>query len=263
MSSSIVDINAKLLIVDDEPHILHALVKSLNMRGYQVTGATSGEEALKFLQAENFSLMVLDISMPGIGGITTMQQARDIQPNLLIIVLTGYANVESAIAAVKNHAVDYLRKPVKTQLLSDTIHKILSENAEKLRKETIADAVVNLVTGHTLTSLETQSSNQLHVPPITLNIIQRQITIDGYLDPISLSAGEVKILAYLMAHPNTVISNKSIAESMAETSFDEIDARKIVRPYISRLRRKVPYLNEKPRILDTVRGAGYIFRVKN
>jgi len=254
-----VNVRHKLLIVDDEPHILHALVKSLTLRGYHVTGARSGEEALEFLRTGQYELMVLDMNMPGMDGVTAMNLAKIIQPNLLIIILTGYASVETAIAAVKSHAIDYLRKPVSTRLLSDTIKRILAENAERLRKEKIADAIVDYIGAQGGSFALTGTNHMLYLPPVTLDLINRCLFIDNSKECINLSTGETKVMECLMQHANQPLTNKYIAQQIMKTELDGTEATKIVRPYISRLRRKVPTLNESPRILETIHGIGYVF----
>ncbi len=260
VSTASMSIYEKILIVDDEPHILHALVKSLRLRGYKAFGIGSGEEALNLLRTDNFSLMVLDLNLPGMDGTTVMQRAKEIQPNLLIIIMTGYASVDTAIAAVKNHAVDYLRKPVKTQLLSDTITKILAENRQRLNKEKLADAVVNFIGAQGILPNAEDTKDRLYLPPVSLDLTNHCIFIDNFAGRIDLSSGETKVLECLMKHPNQALSSKYIAQKVTGTNLNSMDANKIIRPYISRLRRKVPYLNRDPRILDTVHGIGYIFR---
>lgn len=250
----------KLLIVDDEPHILHALVKSLTLRGYQVTGVGSGEEALELLRTSQYALMVLDMNMPGMDGVTTMRLAKSLQPNLLIIILTGYASVETAIAAVKNHAVDYLRKPVPTQLLSDAIKQVLAENEDRLRKEKLADAIADYMGAPGNASTNTGTNSMLYLPPVTLDLINRCIVLDNSEEKINLSTGETKVMECLMRHPNQSLTNKYIAQQIMKSDLDVHEATKVVRPYISRLRGKAPYLNEPPRILDTVHGIGYVFK---
>jgi len=198
--------------------------------------------------------------LPGMDGTAVMQHAKEIQPNLLVIVLTGYASVDTAIAAVKHQAADYLRKPVRTQLLSDTIQRILSENAARLHKEKIANAIIDYMGIADGISPFQNSKNKLYLPPVSLDLVNRYIVIDNFANRISLSPGEAKVLECLMRHPNETLTSKYIAEHVMEAKFDGIDANKIVRPYISRLRKKAPYLNEYPKILDTVHGIGYIFR---
>ena len=94
--------NVKLLVVDDEPHIRAPLVRALSLIGYDVGEAASGREALALLEQSTYDLMILDILMPDLNGIEVMQRAHRKWPELLIIVLTGNASLESAIVALRS-----------------------------------------------------------------------------------------------------------------------------------------------------------------
>lgn len=126
------DPKARLLIVDDEPQIRSALVRALNLMGYQAEGAGSGYEALNLLADQAYDLMLLDLHLPGIDGITVMKRARLVHPNLMIVILTGRPSVESAVAAVKLRAADYLIKPVSVNEIVAAIRQTLQERTRQL-----------------------------------------------------------------------------------------------------------------------------------
>ena len=100
-----------ILIVDDEESILNSLRKDLVSENYSVTTALSGEEALKSLHSNHFDLVISDLVMPGIDGIRVLQEAKTIDPEISVIILTGYGDMTSAIAALRVGADDYLLKP--------------------------------------------------------------------------------------------------------------------------------------------------------
>ena len=105
--------NTKLLIVDDEPDILATLKNALVMRNYQVECAQSGEEAISLYEADPFDLVITDVRMPGIDGVKVLKRLKQIDEHAAVIILTGYASIEDAIATLKNNgALDYLTKPL-------------------------------------------------------------------------------------------------------------------------------------------------------
>lgn len=100
-----------ILLVDDEASILDSLGEGLRQAGYAVTEAASGEEAVSKLRSQRFDLVVTDLMMPGISGIELLKEAKNIQPKISVIILTGYGDMNSAIAALRLGADDYLLKP--------------------------------------------------------------------------------------------------------------------------------------------------------
>lgn len=111
-----------VLIVDDEEDFLETLIKRLNKRQVDASGARSGEEALKLLKEKTFDVVILDVKMPGgMDGIEALREIKKIQPLAEVILLTGHASVETSIEGMKLGAFDYLLKPIK---LDDLLKKI-------------------------------------------------------------------------------------------------------------------------------------------
>jgi DNA-binding response OmpR family regulator len=259
---------ARLLVVDDESSVRAGLQDFLSMIGYHVEEAASGREALKLLKSASYDLMVLDIRMPGMSGIEVMQHTRKIYPDLPIIVLTAHASVESAIAAVKSEAVDYMLKPFDAEDLAAAIAQTLQERAERLRHQHLLDLI-----GETLNTLdEKESSTPLPLTPttsperflivgsVTLDRQKRLLVMQG--DPprtVELSDSEMDILAALMERPHQVLSCSQLVQAAMGYEVDEYEAQNQVRLYIHRLRRKIEANPNTPRLICTVRGRGYFF----
>lgn len=111
-----------VLIVDDEEDFLETIIKRLNKRQVDASGARSGEEALELLKEKTFDVVILDIKMPGgMDGIEALREIKKIQPLTEVILLTGHASVETSIEGMKLGAFDYLLKPIK---LDDLLKKI-------------------------------------------------------------------------------------------------------------------------------------------
>ena len=101
----------KVLFVDDETDFLETLMKRMKKRGLDVAGVGSGEEALDYLSKKPADVVVLDVRMPGIGGINALREIKKIDPLMEVIMLTGHANIEAAIEGMESGAFDYLMKP--------------------------------------------------------------------------------------------------------------------------------------------------------
>jgi len=116
-----------ILLVDDETIIRLDMAADLNEAGYQVKTAASGEQALDFLQKEHYAVMVTDLLMQGMNGITLLQKAREIDPHIGVVILTGFGDMNSAIEALRNGADDYLTKPCNPEELRWRIAKLLEQ----------------------------------------------------------------------------------------------------------------------------------------
>ena len=131
---------AALHVVDDEPIIHEVLSQLLTTEGYEVELSSSGEEALEKYSSRSFDLTLLDLLMPGLDGIEVLKSIKKIDPQAVIIIITAYASVESAIAAMKMGAYDYIQKPFKHGELILTIeraleHKDLQDENVRLKEE--------------------------------------------------------------------------------------------------------------------------------
>jgi DNA-binding NtrC family response regulator len=101
----------KIMLVDDEERFLSTTKKLLLRKGYEVQTAASGSQALERLAVENIHVVILDVKMPGMDGVTTLKEIKKRFPLVEVIMLTGHATVESAVDGLKSGATDYLMKP--------------------------------------------------------------------------------------------------------------------------------------------------------
>lgn len=128
-----------ILIVDDELVIRDSLQRLLEDEGYEVTAFSSGRQALETFRPEQFQLALLDIRMPGMDGMELQKQLHDLDPDLMVIIMTGYAAVDTAVQALKQGAYDYLVKPVDPDdllhLVSKAIdHRVARHEVARLRE---------------------------------------------------------------------------------------------------------------------------------
>ena len=124
-----------VLFVDDEPDFLQTLLKRMRKRSVNASGVGSGEEALVHLAQSPVDVVVLDVRMPGMGGIETLREIKKRTPLTEVVMLTGHASLEVAREGMENGAFDYLMKPVD---IDDLLYKI----QDAFHKKTIQEAKI-------------------------------------------------------------------------------------------------------------------------
>jgi two-component system, sensor histidine kinase and response regulator len=124
---------ARLLIVDDEQAQMRALCDTLRVEGYAARGYTSAREALANLRTGEFDLLITDLMMPEMDGIAVSNAAREIDPELVVVVMTGHGTIDTAVRAMQDGAVDYILKPFKLNAILAAIRRALE--MQRLRCE--------------------------------------------------------------------------------------------------------------------------------
>jgi two-component system, NtrC family, response regulator HydG len=139
-----VEEQAKLLIVDDELSVRDSLGKWFREEGYEVGTAESASDALTRMAEKHWDLALLDIKMRGTDGIELQRRLHEMRPDLIVIMMTGYASVETAVTALKNGAYDYVSKPLDPDEIAHLVSKALAHRRaeqENVRlRETVAEA---------------------------------------------------------------------------------------------------------------------------
>jgi len=134
----------KVLVVDDEEEFVDALAQRLEVRGFKVLTAFSGDDALVAVREAPVDVVILDVLMPGKDGLQTLREIKQLKPLVEVIMLTGHATVETGIEGMKLGAYDYLMKPTETEDLVAKINKAYGRKAE--HEERISQANIdNLV----------------------------------------------------------------------------------------------------------------------
>jgi DNA-binding NtrC family response regulator len=118
----------RVLIVDDEEELVSALEERLNLRGFQAAGVTTGTAALQYLADSPCDVVLLDVKMPGLGGLEVIRQIKQAHPKLEVILLTGHGSAKDADAGMELGAFDYVMKPVKIDVL---VRLLLEATARK------------------------------------------------------------------------------------------------------------------------------------
>jgi DNA-binding NtrC family response regulator len=136
---------ARLLVVDDELIVRDSLDKWFREEGYDVTVAENAQEALARMAAKRFDLALVDIKMPGTDGVELQRRMHEIDSDMLVIMMTGYASVETAVAALKNGAYDYVSKPFDPDDISHTVHNALAHKQAQQENARLRETVASVM----------------------------------------------------------------------------------------------------------------------
>lgn len=260
----------RVLVVDDEPHIRKPLTRALEISGYSTDSAESGDIALKKLRTTRYDVMVLDMHLPDLDGTQIMSTARQLDPDLIILILTGHATLHSAITAVKAGATDYLLKPQSVPEIITAIQNAWHKRDQHLRRQQLIETAIQALRAAAsstptdppaLAAPSTVSSEERFRQSGTLifDRVKRLATFtDDFARVVELTEGEAHVLECLMDAADTPLSCRQIAARVWQYELDEIEAESLVRPYIFRLRQKIERDAQNPTLIRTIRGRGYL-----
>lgn len=230
----------RALVIDDESGPRLFFEETLRLEGYDVSSASSGEEALDRLRDATFDLILLDLRLGGrIDGLRVLEAVRWRWPNTAVVILTAHGSLESAMAAIREGVDGYLLKPVEPAQLRQAAREALKRRKEvRLLREEVAQAHI------------------LRHGPFRVDLKKHIATLNGI--PLELSAQEFGLLAYLMEHADRTIDPKELVQAVRRYQPEHMhEAREIIKWYIHRLRRKVEPEPSNPRYILNVRGVGY------
>jgi DNA-binding response OmpR family regulator len=145
------DPKARILAVDDEPVVLDSLRKILVLDGYSVDTVETGQEALSLVRQHSYDFVFTDLKMPGMDGVDVIKGVRHLRDDIDIVVITGYATIESAVETMRLGAVDYVEKPFTEDELVDFVRKLVFRREERLAGKTPLEIrLVTTVAGESL-----------------------------------------------------------------------------------------------------------------
>jgi two-component system, OmpR family, KDP operon response regulator KdpE len=225
----------RILVVDDDPQIRRAMKATLTARGYEVSDARTGDEALDKLRSEAYDLILLDVNMPGSSGMEICRVIRSTS-DVAIIMLTVNNTEKSKVEALDAGADDYVTKPF-------SMPELLARIRATLRRLPQAPDDAGL--------------KQLKLQGVEIDLSSRQTTVRGRAS--RLTAKEFDLLSYLLARPNRTISHRELLQAVWGPDYgDELE---YLRVFVNRLRKKIEPDPSKPRFLVTDAWAGYRFQL--
>jgi two-component system, OmpR family, response regulator MprA len=219
----------RVLVVEDDPAIARVLELELGEAGYRVEVAPAGSEGLAAMERDRPDLVVLDVRLPDMDGLSVCRRARRSGHDMPILMLTALDRVGDRVVGLDAGADDYLAKPFAIEELLARL-RALSRRA-----------------GDGQTTLE--------AGPVRLDLESREVSVDGA--PVELTAREFDLLAFLMHAPGRVFTREQIYEGV--WGFSYLGESKVIDFFVSALRRKLDRSADGS-IIRTVRGVGYTIR---
>jgi len=258
----------RILVVDDEAAERITLGEVLRLEGYHVTLAASGEQALAIVRQEPmFDLAILDLRLPGMDGLQVLDGIRQISAETIVILITGYGTLETAVQALRKGAYDFLLKPSPVEEVLVAVRRALSEMKVGRHRRSLINQLQNtlqalVATTDGLVSVEALSDLQKDdgatlVGDIQIDKSKHQVTYCGR--PVELTPTEFRLLECLVGRVDEVCTPQELVRCAQGYDTDAWGARSIVRVHIRRLRRKLEPDPENPRYILNVRGVGYLF----
>jgi two-component system response regulator MprA len=220
-----------VLIVDDDPKLLKMLQRTLVHENLNVLTATNGLEALPIVSTQRPDLIILDWLMPKMDGLAFMQRLRDDNDQTMILMLTARDAIENRVEGLESGADDYLIKPFAPAELVARVHAMLRRVEARPENQKVAYA-------------------DLSLDPSTREARRGDI-------PLSLTVTEFNLLHLLLRHPRQVLERAQILDDVWGYDFEGND--NVLEIYISYLRKKLK-VGGRPRLIQTVRGVGYVLR---
>ncbi len=221
----------RVLVVDDDAQLCHLVTRFLAGEGFQITWAFSGEAGIELARAENYSLIMLDVMMPGIGGFDVLRHIRQ-HSRIPVLMLTARGDTHDRIQGLEMGADDYLPKPFDPAELVARIRAILRRSAS--------------------------------ARPVAAPISIGNIDLDGGARtvrragaPIDLTTVEFDLLAALMRVAGTTVSRVDLVRNVLGRDFSPFD--RSIDTHVCNLRRKLGPLDDGGERIKGVRGAGYLY----
>lgn len=222
----------RILIVEDEVHLAEALIQILKKQNYSVDAVHDGRSGLDYARSGIYDLLLLDIMMPEMDGITVLKKLRSEGVSTPVIMLTAKGEITDMVTGLDYGADDYIAKPFSSEELMARIRAALRRKGEVIPDDT------------------------LKLGDIELNTANLRLSVKG--KEIKLNLKENELLELLILRRQAVTSKEQIIEKL--WGFDSEAEHNNVEVYISFLRKKLAFLNSEVRI-NTIRGVGYALEV--
>ncbi len=213
----------RALVVEDDPDLIRQLSETLRTEGYAVDQATDGEEASYLGEVEPYDVVVLDLGLPVLDGVSVLKHWRAKGRTMPVLILTARGQWSEKVAGFDAGADDYLTKPFQMEELLARIR-----------------ALIRRAAGH--------ASPVIRCGPVEVDTSSATVTVNG--ESIKLTGHEYKLLSYMIHHTNKIVSRTELTEHIYDQDFDRDS--NTIEVFVGRLRKKLGV-----DVIKTVRGLGY------
>ena len=219
-----------VLVVEDEPRMRVMLTDNLEFEGYRVTAVASGEEAMSVVEQQPFSLLLVDVMLPGISGFEVCERLRERGAHVPIILLTARTHERDRVRGLDLGADDYVRKPF-------SVRELLARVRAQVRRD----------------DWHAAGGEEFSFGDVTVRLRQRLVLRAG--ERVPLSAREFELLRYLIAHRGEVVSRAQLLRDV--WGYHQLAVTRTVDNYVAKLRTQLEPEPHEPRYIITVHGSGY------
>lgn len=230
MSTAPVDHPRHVLVIEDEPQMRSMLKDNLEFEGYCVTAVATGEDGLQAVSARHYSLLLVDVMLPGMSGFDVCQQLRARGVHVPIVVLTARTHEHDRVRGLDLGADDYVSKPF-------SVRELLARVRALVRRD----------------DWHAPGSGEFALGDVVVKPGQRLVLKKGRR--VALSAREFELLRYLFAHRNEVVSREQLLRDV--WGYSHLSVTRTVDNYVAKLRGHIEPRPHEPRYLVTVHGSGY------
>ncbi|WP_277288653.1 response regulator transcription factor [Veillonella montpellierensis] len=222
----------KILLVEDEEMLANITAKYLRAENMTVDTCLDGEKALEYINNSSYDVIIMDIMMPKLDGLSVLRQIRHDNNKTPVLLLTAKYTLQDRVTGLNSGADDYLVKPFEFEELIARIYALVRRSKQ-------------------------QAKNDLVVGPLTINTQSRTVTYNG--TPVTLTTKEFDLLYYLASNENIVLSRQQILDHVWEYDYESYS--NLIDVYIKDLRKKVD-IDDQQKLIHTVRGVGYVFKTQ-
>jgi DNA-binding response OmpR family regulator len=270
------DYTARVLVVDDEQPVRVTLKEVLSREGYKVLTASSGQEALQVMGDMAVDLVMVDLKMEGMDGLTLIEEIKQRWPTMVLIILTGYGTLESALKALRHGAHDYLLKPSGPEDIKRSVKEGLEKRWREARRKDLLAQIEAGVRALTAEGLSMGAAKEPEVPrdaapgwpesppllkvgPLVIDLQKHMATLHGR--PLKLTPVEFGTLTHLAREAGHVVTCSTLVKEVQGYDCYEQEARTIMKTHIRHLRQKLESDPSNPKYILNVRGVGYMLVV--
>ena len=221
-----------------------------------------GKSAMEALEGGSFDLMLLDLKMPGVDGLEVLKFASENAPRCKVIMLTAHGSMESAIEALREGAHDYILKPAKPEELVASVNAGITDKQDSERKQLLLaqmEASIQELRGSESGGEPVEVSRTVMVVGNNVQIdLERREIWTSEEDKVQLTPTEGKLMQILLENRGRVLSHKDLVFLVQGYQTTDWEAPEIMRPLVSRLRRKLAHFEGGDDWIVNVRGTGYV-----
>lgn len=225
----------RVLVIDDEPAILRAAQVAFAANGFEVVVAATGTQGVAKATSTSVQLVIVDLGLPDIDGLEVIRRIRAVDPDVPIIVLSAWEEVDTKIEALDLGADDYVEKPF-------SMPELLARMRVVLRRRNDA-------------SSEADQGDVIERGPLRIDLAHRTVEADGR--PVELTRTQFDLLHCFARHPHRILTHRAIATEVWGAGSDVDPAN--LRVVVSQIRRRIEPEPARPTLIRTVLGIGYIF----